>query len=421
LRIVKSYIAILKAISAHKLLSFFTCTGILFGTAFLIICFAILGGYKEYMKEQMSVTGEKNIIIMPSFPLKRSLKYNNINDSLRLSAGLNQDDAASIKNEIPDASLVCTDVCYDVSIAFGLVHKETMLTGISKDYFPVFPGSLIEGENFLPLHYLYSKPVCIISSDLKKNIFGSVSPIGKWIKCNDNYLQVIGVMKAGTEIMLPEDLKMLNLNNTVYAPIQTVMLRFHQNSPPANFHNTRYAISDTRYNMLNKITVHFNNPLRITQSVEIINRLLYRRHNNVRDFRIIIPEHVIKRESAKSRISILVTFSVALLCFLMGGIAILNYIMSAYYEHSAEIKLLLSKGTSPGSVMYRFLIQGSFVGFTGGLLGIIVGIIFAKLFFDITKITTIVSFSSIIISFAVSILTGLIFSYYPARRAAIDN
>jgi putative ABC transport system permease protein len=414
----------LRLISAHKLRAALSSAGILFGSAFLITLFAIYNGYKDYVRTQISVSGSGNIIIIPAIPQSRSLEINH-NDSTGAFSALTIEDAESIKQIIPDIKSVCCDISYDVNINYELVHKQAELSGVSSQYFDVYKINLSEGKFFVPAHYLFSKPVCIISSDLKKSLFAEKPCINKWIKCNDLYLEIIGVANVKKDIVVPDELRMLNYSNIVYTPLQTLMSRFQQyynistsNSlPDAHLNNAVKKISGQPLS-LKKITVHFSNPVKIKNSSEIINRLLLRKHNNIRDFNIIIPEHIIARETWKARMAMLIIAFTSLICFIIGGIAVMNYIIATHFENVSLSLISHLSRYSPSALIYTYVLQGAVVSLAGGLFGIIFGIIFSKLFFDATKIATIVPLSSIFISFAVSFLAGAAFSFFPARIAS---
>lgn len=418
-KLILKFIPALRAISAHKMQSVFSCVGILFGIAFLINFFAIHRGYDDYLLQQKSVSGTDNILITPLVPISQPVTYTK-EDSFRLSHGLNSDDVESIKNLFPQITAVCSDISFDANVSYELIHRQVKMSGVCENYFKIFNNKITEGQAFMPIHYNFAKPVCIISSDLKRNLFANKNPIGKWIKCNDLYLKVIGIIQVNKDIIIPEELKVLGSNNVVYAPLQTIKTRYRFVSTQEPPSISGKAGTHDSYHTPEKIIVHFNNSDKIDQAPDIINRLLLRRHNEVRDFKIIVPEHILKKETVKQRIAMISILIISFICLFIGGISIMNYMYSVYHEKLKSYKLQLSNGIPRSDIILQFLAQGTIVSFAGGLLGIIVGIIFSKLFFNATKITTIVPFSSIIISFVVSICVGIIFSYIPVRKLTKD-
>ena len=234
-------------------------------------------------------------------------------------------------------------------------------------------------------------------------------PLVNGLNAMISYLQVIGVFQPDKSASSNRNSEPGNQNlalSTVLAPYQTLLSRFSNdaNSAQSTEHSSQCII------------VHFSNPSQIPQSEKIIERLLLRRHNNIKDFKIINPLLNLNKNTRNKRITILVFFLATIFCLFSSGIAVLNHITASAYERCNEILLQLSKNISHNDILLQFMFQSVIICSFGALLGIILGIISAEIFYNYTKFIMIVSFSSILISFAVSVLIGIIFSYFPARK-----
>src|SRR5690606_3455557 len=151
---------------------------------------------------------------------------------------------------------------------------------------------------------------------------------------------------------------------------------------------------------------------------EIISRLLERRHYNVVDYEIEIPEMLLKQQQRTSDIFNYVLSSIAFISLLVGGIGIMNIMLASVLERIKEIGLRLSIGAKKSDVIQQFLFESIMISISGGIIGIALGVTMAHLVSKVAGIPTTISFNSIVLSFGVAATVGLIFGIAPARKAA---
>jgi len=429
----------LGAVFDNKVRSFLTALGIIFGVAAVISMLAIGSGAKKEVLDQMKLVGVNNIVITPQLPTSDessddSEEENSDSESdqnkskEKLSRGLNLQEAYSIKNIIPGVERVSPEVINQTQIIYSGKGVKGTFTGVTEDYFDIYNLELEKGHLFGDLHYEKAKQVCVIGHNIKSKLFPTEDAIGKEIKCGDIWLTVIGVLKSrGTGGDQMSDLKLSDFNINVYAPLQTVLLRFNDRSVVTkkslqgrNGNNSSSNKAINR-NQLDKIVVQVEETRMLKPTAAVLQKMLLRRHAGAQDFQITVPELLLKQEQKTRSIFNLVLGAIASISLIVGGIGIMNIMLASVMERIREIGVRRAIGATQKDVIFQFLSEATLISVTGGLTGIVLGVIIAKLITQFTDIPTIISGFSILISFGVSAGIGVIFGYMPAKKAAMQD
>jgi len=172
------------------------------------------------------------------------------------------------------------------------------------------------------------------------------------------------------------------------------------------------------YHQLDRLVIQVDETDRLQATADILSRLLKRRHYDVVDFEIEIPELLLKQQQRTNDIFNYVLGSIAGISLLVGGIGIMNIMLASVLERIKEIGLRLSIGAKKSDVTQQFLFEAVMISVSGGIIGVILGVTLAYVVSAFANIPTIISFSSIVLSFGVAATVGLIFGIAPARRAA---
>lgn len=417
----------LEAVFANKFRSALTALGIIFGVAAVISMLAIGNGARQEILTQMKLVGVNNILITPIVESADDAKKEDVSKSekKRFSPGLTMADAISIKQIIPTVEKVSPEIVYPTHLIKDGIRRQADVVGVTPAFFQIFSLSVKEGEVFNDIQLDEGEPVCIIGQLIKSTLFGKNNPLGKYIKCGNVWLKVIGVIEdRSVSEKASASLGINDYNNTVYAPIQTVLRRFRDRSLVTSSLIMQGGNQDSEssgqpnINQIDKIVVQIKDSKDLTISSEIINRMLKRRHNDSEDFKVIIPELLLKQEQRTKDIFNIVLGAIASISLLVGGIGIMNIMLASVMERTKEIGIRLSIGATKKDVIFQFLAEATVISITGGIIGIITGVILSKLITQFTDILTIVSLSSIFISFGVSVTVGVVFGYMPARKAA---
>ncbi|MCF8303459.1 MAG: ABC transporter permease [Bacteroidales bacterium] len=430
----------LESVGLNKFRSILTALGIIFGVAAVIAMLAIGNGARQEILEQMKLVGVNNIIINYK-SLDNSSGENGDENSEdqksmtnKFSPGLTLDDARSIREIIPSVHKVSPQVSYKVPAVKSGIQRTVTLNGVEPDFFGVFNLDLLKGQMFSRKHLEKGKPVCIIGSEIKSTFFPQEDPVGKYIKCGNVWLKVVGVLRSrNVSSEFTKSAGISSYSNTVFAPIQTILTRFRDRSiVTADKLEGRNAVAIARnavimvesddekagHNQLDKIIVQVDKSQSLAPTSDILNRMLKRRHSGIEDFEIQVPELLLKQEQRTKDIFNIVLGAIASISLIVGGIGIMNIMLASVMERIREIGIRMATGARRKDIIFQFVSEATLISITGGLIGIVFGIALAKIIMSLTDILTIVSWDSILISFGVSVAVGIIFGYMPAKQAA---
>ncbi len=434
------------AVLANKFRSILTALGIIFGVAAVIAMMAIGNGARQEILDQIKLVGVNNIMITPILD-NSAADGDDSDDGKTLkgkySPGLTMKDAQSIQEVIPTVERVSPEVTYETYIIKDGIRKKATLKGVTPDFFDVYSLPLQEGEMFNNMQLENGSPVCIIGPTIKSKFFPAENPLGKYIKCGNIWLKVVGIlesmkMAAGTS----EDLGISDYNNNIYAPLQTVLLRYKDRSVidrrdigsgggevvmmghgaiiSSSFSGST-ATDETNKNQLDRIVVQVNDSENLNVTTTLLERMILRRHSEIIDFEITVPELLLKQEQRTKDIFNIVLGVIASISLIVGGIGIMNIMLASVMERIREIGVRRATGATQRDIIAQFLTEATLISVSGGFLGIVLGVAFAKIINEFTGILTIISLLSIVVSFGVSAAIGILFGYMPARKAANQN
>lgn len=417
-----------KAILENKIRSLLTALGIIFGVAAVISMLAIGNGAKKEVLDQMKLVGVNNIVITP-----RLIRPGDTDDEAqendlakaKLSPGLNLKEAAAMKEIIPTIERVSPEVTNETIVIYEYKSIAGDFTGVTSDFFEVYGLELNQGHLFNEKHYKNGEQVCIIGHKIKSRLFPTEVAIGKQIKCGDVWLRVIGVLKSRGIGSGDGNLGIDDFNMNVYAPIQTALLRFNDRSviSKASLVSGRSSSSNINKNrnQLDKIVVQVKEAEQLQATANVLQRMLERRHAGAKDFRVIVPELLLKQEQKTREIFNIVLGAIASISLIVGGIGIMNIMLASVMERIREIGVRRAIGATQNDVVLQFLTEATLISVFGGIIGIILGLVLSFVIGKLTGILTIVSGFSILISFGVSAGIGVLFGYMPAKKAAMQD
>lgn len=426
----------IQALLNNRFRAVLTSLGIIFGVASVIAMLAIGKGAEKEILEQIKQVGSNNIIIKSKTPEqkakdesdqsssgeKTASTNNGKQEKKNFSMGLSMDDARDITQNISTVKFTSPETEMQTQFMFEGLNMDGKLIGVTNNYFDATSVTLASGKLFTDQQLENADPICIIGKNIKTKLFANIDPVGQYIKCGRNWLLIIGVL--GDKDFISKDAERLsirNLNNEVYLPISTMLSRYINRSlvTENKIKLMRYqGPTRNNYNQLDRIVVHIEKSEMVIPTVDVLSRLLLRRHQKMEDYEIVVPELLLKQEQKTKSLFNVVLAIIASISLIVGGIGIMNIMLASVLERTREIGLRLALGATKKDVVMQFLGEAVSISVTGGIIGVILGVAASLLIRNLTGIQTIISYASIAISFTISIAVGLIFGILPAKRAA---
>ena len=427
----------IEAIFANKVKSLLTALGIIFGVAAVISMLAIGNGAEQEILEQIKMVGVNNIIITPILPSNQATAKDQksavASDPIqsqspgktKFSKGLTLLDAEAIKEIIPTVKDVCPVITFNYSAILNDKSSPIKLEGTTNTYFSLFDIKLESGTLFNTQHLVNGYPVCIIGNNVKNVFFNQENPVGKFIKCGQIWLKIIGVIEKRSFVGTGGGtMAISSTDNKIIIPVKTMLLRYRnkaliradQVEAAGKSGNQNTTNEDT--NQLDLIIIQVTETPTLTSTAKIVGKMLLRKHNNVQDFDVSIPELLLKQQQKTKNIFNIVLGAIAGISLIVGGIGIMNIMLASVMERIREIGTRQAIGASRKDIVFQFLSESTLISISGGLIGIILGVVLSKIIQTMFDIKTIISVFSIFISFGVSVFIGIIFGYVPAKRAA---
>lgn len=440
-KVTSNFSIALEAILANKLRSLLTALGIIFGVAAVIAMLGIGAGAQEEILEQIKLVGVNNIIIKPVVEQTEE----DLNEELpsnkkpKFSPGLTMKDVESVENIIPGISMLSPEIIMDKYIIKNGIRRSAKLVGVEQSYFSVANFSLGYGEMFSQEQIEEGDPVCIIGKSIEDRFFSEEDPLGKMIKVGNQWLKIVGVLER--RLITEENINRLGIrdyNMDVYVPINTMLIRYRDRSlitkTMIEAANSQMIVQSggeetsdeefqekKNYHQIDRLVISVSESGSLSKVAEVLSRMLERRHFGVIDYEIEIPELLIKQQQRTNQIFNIVLGALAGISLLVGGIGIMNIMLASVMERIKEIGLRLAVGAQKSDIIWQFLFEAMLISLAGGLIGVVLGILIAIGISNIAEIPTVITLSSILLSFGVAATVGLIFGIAPARKAASQD
>lgn len=433
----------LEAILANKLRSLLTALGIIFGVAAVIAMLGIGAGAQQEILEQIKLVGVNNIVVTPIIEqTEEEVDEESANlasaGKSQFSPGLTMLDVSSIHSIVPGISSISPEIILDKYIIKDGVRRSAKLVGVNSSYFDVSNFTLGYGNMFTSQQVENGDPVCIIGKSIEDKFFSEEDPLGKMIKVGNQWLKVIGVLNR--RLITDENINRLGIrdyNMDVYVPINTMLIRYRDRAlvtkAMIQAANSRFISREDaettseefqeskNYHQLDRLVIRAQETESLSKIADVVARMLERRHAGIVDYQVAIPELLIKQQQRTNEIFNFVLGALAGISLLVGGIGIMNIMLASVMERIKEIGLRLAVGAKKADIIWQFLFEAMLISIAGGLIGIFLGILIAIGISNIAEIPTVITASSILLSFGVAATVGLIFGIAPARKAASQD
>ena len=383
-----------RAILLNKTRTLLTMLGIIIGVGSVITMLAIGEGSKKSIKENISKMGTNMLNIRPGVGMFGGVRNNSDMQSLKLT------DYLALKKEAKLLKYVTPVVSGNGQAIVGANNWPTSIYGVNTEYLPIREWEVEEGAMFGQDELDNLSKVAVIGRTIQKNLFpDGDSPIGQTIRFKNIPFKIIGILAAKGESNFGQD-----QDDIIIAPYTTVQKR---------------VLAQT---YLQSIVASAINENEAENAVNEVKKILERTHNIAADqennFNVFSQQELISTFSSTSEMLTVLLVAIASISLIVGGIGIMNIMYVSVKERTKEIGLRMAIGAKGKDILAQFLIESVLISITGGVVGVVLGLLATYVVNTFIGWPVSITFYSIVISFLVCTITGVFFGWYPARKAA---
>ncbi|MGI8990506.1 MAG: ABC transporter permease [Bryobacteraceae bacterium] len=388
---------------AQKTRTLLTALGIVFGVGSVIGMLAIGAGAREESLQFIEQLGVRNVLI-DSRPATNDQE---LQQRRRSSQGLNERDVRILEANVEELETLSPRRVLRPARILPKPSKQTPdLYGVRPSFAAIHNLQTADGRFLTVADDVRSAPICVLGASAKVELLGYEAAVGKFIKANDTWLQVVGVLRE--RIKPGEGSKggeMDDPNNIVYVPFNTFQYRFWDMSA--------YLKDD-----LDSVDMRLKSGADSVQVAKVVTAILNQTHNNTQDFSVTIPAALLAQQQRTQTIFTYVMVAIAAISLLVGGIGIMNIVLATVMERTREIGVRRAIGARRIDILRQFLTESALISIAGGVLGIGFGFFLSWFIARTAEWKTIVTTASVIIAFGVSVVVGIAFGIYPAYKAS---
>jgi putative ABC transport system permease protein len=393
----------LENLASHKLRSLLTMLGMIFGVAAVVAMLSIGAGAQQKVMAFIEQLGVRNLIV----EAKEARNDQELQKVRKISPGLTLRDYQIIRQNVSDIMEATPRKRFTPTKILPKPQQDApVVYGVEPSYLEIGHLRVTEGRFFDASDNAAAAPVCVLGAAAKDSLFGASQAVGEYIKLNEMWCHVIGI--AGPQLA-PESevsgVRTEDMNNLVYAPLNSVLYRLE---------DSQSWLKDE----IDGMYLHLASTDTSVTNAEVVRGILNSSHHDAGDFSVIVPAELLAQQKRTEQLFNTVMVAIASISLLVGGIGIMNIMLAAILERTREIGVRRAIGARRWDIIRQFVIEATLISFAGGLLGVVVGFAMSQLIAWLAGWSTVVTISSILLAFVVSISVGLIFGIYPAVKAA---
>lgn len=380
----------LRAIRRNLMRSFLTILGIVIGVAAVITMVTLGNGATKSVSDQIASMGSNLVMVVPG---------QRFGPGSGGAPNFKSADLEAVRNQISAAEWVAPVVSKSVTAVYQASNWATIVTGSNNDYFRAGNWELAHGRTFSETEERAGKAVCVIGATVREKLFGGQNPVGSEIRIKQFSCEVVGMLKPKGQSAMGSD-----QDDIVVMPLRTVQRRLSGSQD------------------INRLSVSVRDGASIDAAKRQLTLLLRERRNIAEneedDFRVMDTRQIAETLTGTTKILTMLLGAVAAVSLLVGGIGIMNIMLVSVTERTREIGIRLAIGALEREVLLQFLIEAVVLSSLGGLVGIALATGASMGLAGVMGVPYIFDPAINIASFLFSAAIGVIFGYFPARRAA---
>jgi len=381
----------LKALGRNKMRTFLTMLGIIIGISSVIIMMSLGASLSSYMSDTFSSFGSNSISITPA--------WNRESGYWERLCAMDQQDYDALRQQCKHVAYVSPVERMAITCVNGSRSCNPDVSGVSEAYMPIGNVKLAHGRWFDAEDVATSNKVCVVGQTVVRDLFGNdENPVGRTIRCGDQPMQIIGVLKPmGKTLFFDQD-------NMLYIPYTTVMRRFQGITSFSDFEAVPHSMGEVEI------------------AVSEIKRVMRQIHGVGKGEPDVVEVSIAQDQlESLTRVLNIVSLVLALIAgisLIVGGVGIMNIMYVTVTERTREIGIRMAVGARQGDILRQFLTESVVLSLVGGIIGILIGFGLSYVITYFAKMPFVVSGTALVVSFGVSTFIGVFFGWYPAKRAA---
>ena len=383
----------LRAIRRNLLRSFLTVLGIVIGVAAVITMVTLGNGATRSVTDQISAMGSNLLIVIPG---QRFGPGGDNAPRFKIA------DADAVRAQVSAARLVAPVVNSSATAVFQANNWSTMVTGTTSDYFEAGNWEFASGRAFTDAEDRAGRAVCVIGETVRNKLFGTGDPVGEEIRVRQFACEVVGLLKSKGQSAMGSD-----QDDAIVMPLRTVQRRLTGNNDVG-----RMMIAADQGSSIDAVK---------TQVTELMRERRKIAESEDDDFRVMDTRQLTQTLTSTTKILTMLLAAVAAVSLLVGGIGIMNIMLVSVTERTREIGTRLAIGALEREVLMQFLVEAVVLAGLGGLVGIVLATAASVALANVMGVPYLFSPGINLLSFGFATAIGVIFGYFPARRAASLN
>ncbi|MBA3541114.1 MAG: ABC transporter permease [Deltaproteobacteria bacterium] len=399
-RVIDAFVVALESLAEHKLRTTLTMLGMMFGVGAVIAMLSIGAGAEREALALIERLGTRNVVIRA-----KTFKPEELQEIRKKSLGLSMRDVEALQEAVPGVAYAAPRIAIEpYKILAAGAKTEAQVFGISYRHKEVTPFALAEGRLLDHGDETHHAQVCVIGAGVRRDLFGAGPALGRDLKINDLWCEVIGVLEPeASAVAAVQGIAVSSTEHEIYLPFTTALRKLDRDPMKAP---------------LGEIVVRLDPDAPAGETGAVVGTLLDRLHGGARDFEIVVPEALLRHSRETQRLFNLVMGLIAGISLLVGGIGIMNIMLATVLEQTREIGVRRAVGARRSDIRFQFLVTAFSLAMIGGLLGVTMGVGIARVVAAYADWPTVVTTWSIALSLGVSVFVGVGSGLYPAMRAA---
>lgn len=380
-----------RTLAEHKLRSFLTMLGIIFGVAAVIAMTGIGEGGKKSALREISILGIRNIYIVDLPPVRKTAA----DKGIAVGEGLSMQDVDYLRKALPGISEASILVNRELFVQSPGIAARSEVTGADPALFRVLSFPLREGRLLSDWDMINHNRICVLGRDAANIFFPQAGATGQFLRINGSLFEVVGVLDSvpnhDSAILIPRN--------------QPILFQKVEGFEAA----------------ISKVVLQAEDERLVAPLAAMADRILTRRHHGERDFELTIPESLFRQQERIRDLFNHIMLLITGISLLVGGIGIMNIMLASVMERTKEIGIRRGAGATKQDICMQFLAEAVLLTATGGMAGVGLGIGLSIAISYSTGWEMHIPPLSVAVAFSFSVLTGIVFGYYPAKSASEMN